>query len=107
MAEQRKKDSDTPVSKEMKEQQRAGQQGLAGSEGSSDKQPRQGSRRVEGAGPPPQKERFEEGQRPSEQGDGSPKPRNVAEEPSQQGLAGRSGSGAGSGGRGDTEATQD
>ena len=64
MAEQRKKESDTPVSKE-------------------------------------------EEQRPSEQGDGSPKPRNVAEEPSQQGLAGRSGSGGGTGGRGDAEAGQD
>ena len=107
MAEQHDRDSDTPVSKEMKEQQQAGQQGLAGSEGSSEKQPRQGSRRVEGAGPPPEKERFERGQRPSEQGDGSPRPRSVTEEPSQQGLAGRSGAGGGGGGRGETEAASE
>ncbi|HUH13706.1 MAG TPA: hypothetical protein VMK65_11375 [Longimicrobiales bacterium] len=48
---------------------------------------------------------MKEGQRPSEQADGSPKPRDVTEEPSQQGQPGRSG-GTG-GGRGDTEATGD
>lgn len=96
------RDSDTPVSKEMKEQQVSGRKGLGGSEGQASGQPPQGSGRVHDAGPPPEKRELEEGHAPSEQGDGSPGPEQIKER--LQGLDARRGS---RGGRGTTEATKE
>lgn len=80
--------SDSPASKEAAEQTRSGMQGSPrgeGEKGGSDRQPSQSSGRS-GPGPEAQARKgYDEGSRPSEQGDGSPSPERVAESDSVQG----------------------
>ena len=98
--------SDSPASKEAKEQTKSGMQGAPrgeGETGGTDSQPAQSGRRS-GPGPADYATKsFDEESRPSEQGEGDPSPERVAERDNLQGLS-RSG-GQDETARGEDEAT--
>jgi hypothetical protein len=100
--------SDSPASKEAKEQTRSGMQGAArgeGQEGGGDRQPAQPSGRS-GRGPEPgARKQYEAGERPSEQGEGDPSPETAKRDSGLQGHKGQSGSRVTGQSRGEDEAT--
>lgn len=100
--------SDSPASKEAKEQTRKGLEGAprgSGNAGGTDEQPAQSSGRS-GPGPSPRaRKHYEDEERPSEQGEGEPSPDRVRASENLQGQKGRSGSTGPRTGRGEDEAT--
>lgn len=99
--------SDSPASEEAAEQTKSGMQGAPrgeGEAGGSDEQPSQSSGRS-GPGPEPYATKsFDKGSRPSDQGEGDPKPERVKERDSLQGQ-GRGAGGQQESARGEDEAT--
>jgi hypothetical protein len=100
--------SDSPASEEAKEQTRSGMQGAPrgeGEEGGTDRQPPQSSGRS-GPGPEPRaRKQYDAGERPSEQGDGSPSPGTISQDDALHGQKRQAGSGATGEDRGEDEAT--
>lgn len=85
--------SDSPASKEAAEQRRSGMQGAprgAGEAGGTDRQPAQSSGRS-GPGPEPRarKHYYDDAERPSSQGEGSPSPERMSTSDRAQGAKGR------------------
>ena len=82
---------DTPPSKEAKQQRQAGMKAAPrgeGEVGGTDRQPRQGSQRNEGHGPPPRTRRsYTAGSAPSDQGTGTNSAKQGSKTSGQQGLA--------------------
>jgi hypothetical protein len=102
--------SDSPASDEAKEQTLSGGQGAPrghGGDSDTDRQPAQSSARS-GPGPEPgARKRFEAGERPSEQGEGTPSPETAKDSDRLHGHKQQSGSRAAGGQRGEDEATRE